>query len=56
MKEIIAKALFNSTLVILGVVLFNFMLIYGIDAEVARQDREMEIKPVNCIFETNCHS
>lgn len=56
MNEIIKKALINTTLVIIGVVLFNVFLIYGIDAEIARQDREMGRKPVNCIFETNCHS
>lgn len=56
MKHIIKKALINSTLVIIGVVLFNVILIYGIDAEVARQDREMGRKPTNCIFESNCHS
>lgn len=56
MEHIIKKALINSTLVIIGVVLFNVFLIYGIDAEVARQDREMGRKPTNCIFESNCHS
>ena len=56
MKESIKKALINSALIIIGVALFNVMFIYGIDAEVARQDREMGRKPTDCIFESNCHS
>lgn len=55
MEHIIKKALINFTLVIIGAVLFNVIFIYGIDAEVARRDREMGRKPTDCIFESNCH-
>lgn len=40
-------------IVIVAVVL-DLGLIFGIDAEVARRDREFGRKPEGCLFESNC--
>lgn len=41
-------------LVVLVAVLLDVGLIFGIDAEVARRDREFGRKPEGCLFESNC--
>lgn len=41
-------------LVVLAAVALDFGLIFGIDAEVARRDREFGRKPEGCLFESNC--
>lgn len=43
-------------LVVLAAVVLDFGLIFGIDAEVARRDREFGRKPEGCLFESNCWS
>lgn len=41
-------------LVVLAAVVLDFGLIFGIDAEVARRDREFGRKPEGCLFASNC--
>lgn len=41
-------------LVTLAAVILDVGLIFGIDAEVARRDREFGRKPEGCLFESNC--
>lgn len=41
-------------LVVIAVVVLDVGLIFGIDAEVARRDREFGRKPEGCLFESNC--
>lgn len=41
-------------LITLVAVLLDVGLIFGIDAEVARRDREFGRKPEGCLFESNC--
>ena len=43
---------FAATLFAAFVLVFG--IIYGIDGEVARRDRENGIRPTGCIFESNC--
>lgn len=43
---------FTVTLFVAFVLVFG--IVYGIDGEVARRDRENGIQPTGCIFESNC--
>ena len=52
--EEIKKFILQFTTTVFVAVTLVFGTIYGIDGEVARQDRENKIKPAGCIFESNC--
>ena len=43
-------------LVVIAAVVLDVGLIFGIDAEVDRRDREFGRKPEGCLFESNCWS
>ena len=52
-----AKVFVTGCLIALAVAAsLNLMLFYGIDAEVARRDRELGRDPEGCLFESNCWS
>ena len=40
--------------IVMVAVVLDLGLIFGIDAEVARRDREFGRKPEGCLFESNC--
>lgn len=48
------KILVQFTTVLFVAIISVFGVIYGIDGEVARRDRENKIQPTGCIFESNC--
>ena len=53
-NKVMDKILVQFVITLFAAFVLVFGIIYGIDGEVARRDRENGIQPTGCIFESNC--